>query len=329
MSELDALPELAALPERFPIRRKYLIAVSGGRDSVALLDALVAMGYRRLIICHLNHRLRGRDSTADARFVAELGKCYQLTVDSASEDVGRLAKREQSSLETAARLARHRFFFSAAARHRCRQIFLAHHADDQVESVLMHLFRGSGLGGITGMRERTTMSPPPGSSARSPITLLRPMLRIWRSQIDTYIDVRALSWREDTSNVSTEHLRNRVRSTLIPKLREIFQRDVSPMVHRLAKIVTDDHDHLSSLADQALNELTIEREQLSASKLRRLHPALQRRVIQKWLATQRIGGIGFNEIESTLSLLTSDHPSKINLPNGRHVRRRAGLLFVE
>jgi tRNA(Ile)-lysidine synthase len=329
MSQIDLIRKLTSLGERFPLGQKYLIAVSGGRDSVALLDALVAIGYRKLIICHLDHRLRGRDSTADARFVAALGKRHWLTVDSDSADVPGLAKQEQLSVETAARLARHRFFFAAAARHRCKRIFLAHHADDQVESVLMHLFRGSGLKGLSGMAEQSPMPPPPGSTARSPIQLIRPMLAIPRSEIDAYLKTRDLKWREDASNESSEHLRNRVRSVLVPELHNIFQRDVRPMVQRLAAIVAEDEDYLSEIADQALADVTIELTSLSASKLRSLHPALQRRVLQKWFAVQKISGVGFLEIESTRQLLTSSSPSKINLPNNRHVRRRSGRIFIE
>ncbi|MEZ5324003.1 MAG: tRNA lysidine(34) synthetase TilS [Verrucomicrobiales bacterium] len=329
MSQSELIQKLASLGDRFPLGQKYLIAVSGGRDSVALLDALVAIGYQKLVICHLNHQLRGRNSSADARFVAALGKRYGLAVDSGRTDVRRLARQDQRSMETAARLARHRFFAAAAVRHRCRKIFLAHHADDQVESVLMHLFRGSGLKGLCGMDEQSAMPPPPGSTARSPIQLIRPMLGISRSAIDAYISEHSLQWREDASNESSEHLRNRVRSALIPELQETFQRDIRPIVQRLAEIVSEDEHYLSDVADQALADLTIDSINLPASKLRSLHPALQRRVLQKWFAAQKIADVGFLEIESTRQLLITTSPAKINLPNNRHVRRRAGLIFVE
>ena len=329
MRPSELIRKLSTLGDRFSFGQKYLIAISGGRDSVALLDALFGIGYRKLVICHLNHQLRGRDSAADAHFVAVLGKRYGLTVESDSTDVRKLARQEQLSVETAARLARHRFFFAAAARHRCRKIFLAHHADDQVESVLMHLFRGSGLSGIVGMAEQTSMFPPPGSSARSSVQLIRPMLDVWRSEIDDYLKIHDLKWREDASNQSSEHLRNRVRSTLIPELQNTFQRDIRPMVQRLSAIVLEDDAFLSAAADQALLDLTIKQDGLSANRLRALHAALQRRVLQKWFAAQKITGIGFVEIESTRQLVTSTSPSKINLPNNRHVRRRAGMIFIE
>lgn len=326
----ESLPGIESLPEVCPPAQKYLVAVSGGRDSVALLNSLVDSGYRRLVVCHLNHQLRGRDSTADARFVATLGKRYGLCVESERTDVKRLAKSERLSIETAARLARHRFFFKVAAQHRCRQLFLAHHADDQVESVLMHFFRGSGLNGLTGMRMRTTMQPPAGSFARKPITLIRPLLQTWRSEIDTYITTNQLEWREDASNTSGAHLRNRVRSSLMPELQNVFMRDVRPMVQRFAEIAGTNQHFISDLADQELRQLVNhESDQISVAKLRTLHPAIQREVLKKWLAGMGIANIGFNEIEATRQLLNSKDPAKINLPQNRHVRRKAGWLFVE
>ncbi|MGK0185063.1 MAG: tRNA(Ile)-lysidine synthase [Verrucomicrobiales bacterium] len=319
---------LATLQQHYPRNRKYLIAVSGGRDSIALLHCLVSAGYRRLIICHLNHRLRGSASTADARFVASLGKRYDVPVETGTADVKRIANVEHLSIETAARLARHRFFFSVASQHRCRQIFLAHHADDQVESVLMHLFRGSGQKGTAGMPERTLMQPPPGSLARKPISIVRPFLDIWRSDIDTYIHTHKLKWREDASNSSTLPLRNRVRSVLVPELRQVFERDIRPMVLRFAEIAAEDHDFIASVASSELQEICSDTDQIRVSKLRALHPALQRECLKQWFQQFDLKGIGFREIEATRKLMDTTHPSKINLPHDRHVQRRAGWIFI-
>ena len=296
---------------------------------MVLLDALVELGYRKLIVCHLNHRIRARVSASDARFVASLGKRYGLTVHTGSEGVPRLAKAEKQSLETAARLARHRFFFATAAHYRCRRIFLAHHANDQVETVLNHLFRGAGLGGLVGMRETGVLQPPSGSSARKPLEVIRPMLTVWREEIDAYAETHRLPWREDASNASHEHLRNRVRSVLLPVLNDVYQRDVTPIVHRLAEIVFEDHDYLTRVADQALAEIASPQRRLSAPKLRSLHPAIQRRVLQRWFDSLNVSGVGFSEIESARKLLASNHPSKVNLPGGRYLRRKERQLFVE
>src|SRR5882724_3813406 len=143
----------------FPFDGRYLIGVSGGRDSVALLHWLVNLGYRRLIVCHLNHQLRGRSSQADSRFVEKLvptwnkNIAFQVDFEPASADVRALAKRKKTSIETAAREARYSFFARVAKRRRCHTIFLAHHADDLVETFLINLFRGAGATGLAGMRE--------------------------------------------------------------------------------------------------------------------------------------------------------------------------------
>src|SRR5207247_5265409 len=129
---------------RFSPDARYLIGVSGGRDSVALLQWLIDLGYRKLIVCHLNHQLRGRSSDADARFVEKLAAKYQVDFELAAANIRALAKKKKMSIEIAARGARYSFFAKAAKRHGCRTIFLAHHADDLVETFLINLFRGAG-----------------------------------------------------------------------------------------------------------------------------------------------------------------------------------------
>src|SRR6266513_5129925 len=138
---------------RFPRDARYLIGVSGGRDSVALLHWLINLGYKKLIVCHLNHQLRGRSSDADARVVEKVARKYRVDCELGAANVRVLAKKKKMSIETAAREARYSFFAKAAKRHRCHTIFLAHHADDLVETFLFNLIRGAGLTGLAGMRK--------------------------------------------------------------------------------------------------------------------------------------------------------------------------------
>src|SRR6059058_5287367 len=144
------------LSRGFPPDARYLIGVSGGRDSVALLHWLIDLGYKKLIVCHLNHQLRGRSSDADARFVEKLAGKYQVDFEMGAAKVRVLAKKKKMSIETAAREARYSFFAKAAKRHRCHTIFLAHHADDLVETLLINLFRGAGSAGLVAIRESST-----------------------------------------------------------------------------------------------------------------------------------------------------------------------------
>src|SRR6186713_3026575 len=119
---------------RFPPKNPYLVGVSGGRDSVALLHALSGRGYCKVVVCHLDHTLRGRASAADARFVEKLARAAGFAFVTARANVGRRAKETKQSLETAARNARYEFFAAVARRRRCRTIFTGHHADDLVET---------------------------------------------------------------------------------------------------------------------------------------------------------------------------------------------------
>jgi tRNA(Ile)-lysidine synthase len=152
MKRSTPLIEPDKLLRQFPLSHRYLIGVSGGRDSIALLNLLLGFGYEKLVVCHLNHRLRGAASRADARFVEKVARNLGLDCEIGSVDVGALAKRCKLSIETAARFARLAFFVEVARRRRCSRIFLAHHADDLVETALLNLFRGAGPGGMAARR---------------------------------------------------------------------------------------------------------------------------------------------------------------------------------
>src|ERR1700757_3392580 len=175
----------------FPAHACYLIGVSGGRDSVALLDWLISLGYKKLIVCHLNHQLRGRSSDADARFVEKLAAAYRADFERGTANVRALAKKKKRSIETAAREARYSFFAKAARRHRCHTIFLAHHADDLVETFLLNLARGAGLTGLAAMREISTRRVD-----KFTLTIVRPILSVWRTEIDDYVREHRLKFRE-------------------------------------------------------------------------------------------------------------------------------------
>src|SRR3979411_3036720 len=150
------LIEPKTLSKKFRPSRRYLIGVSGGRDSAALLYSLVDLGYKNLIVCHLNHQLRGRLSDADAKFVEKVAAKYDVDLALGSTNVRTLATKKKMSIETSAREARYKFFAQVAKRRRCRTIFLAHHADDLVETFLINLFRGSGNAGLAGIRDVST-----------------------------------------------------------------------------------------------------------------------------------------------------------------------------
>lgn len=316
-------PFLASLREEYPPRLKYLIGVSGGRDSVALLHLLHDAGFKKLVVCHLNHALRGRASGQDAAFVKRLAKRLGYSCENRRIDVQALANKSKLSIEVAAREARHQFFAEVAKTQRCRRLFLGHHADDQVETVLINLFRGSGLRGIAGMRAKADHT-----IDGVELHFLRPLLEVWRSDIDDFLESNRYAYRDDESNEMDFALRNRIRHQLLPDLKQVFERDVRGAVHRLASMAGSENAALDALIDRDYPDFC-QQGKLSVKAMRLLPDALQRRVIREWLLNSGISGTGYREIEEIRALIPSGSKiAKINLPNDRHVRRREGKIFI-
>jgi len=307
------------LSRDFPPQARYLIGVSGGRDSVALLHWLINLGYKKLIVCHLNHQLRGRSSDADARFVEKLAAKYGVNFELGAANVRALAKKKKMSIETAAREARYSFFAKVAKGQRRGTIFLAHHADDLVETFLLNLFRGAGLTGLTAMREVSTRRVD-----ELTLTIVRPMLSVWRAEVDRYVQERRLRFREDASNKNLTPLRNRIRRRVIPDLERHLGRNIRQNIWRTAVIAADEENWINSQLPDA-SDLD-----LSVKKLRELPVAFQRRQILKWLRARNVPDVSFDLIERVRALANRDaRIAKINLPRDRHVRRRAGKIFIE
>lgn len=301
-----------------------LAAVSGGRDSVVLLHWLVEKDDRRLVVCHLNHGLRGRESGQDAAFVRRLARRYGLPCEIGKTDVRALAWQGRMSLETAARQARHDFFQATGERLGIGDVFLAHHAGDQAETVLANACRGAGLAGLAGMK--------PVQKLAHGITLHRPLLGWRRAQIDEYIARHGLTFREDSSNTSAAHRRNRLRHDILPRLCRAMDRDVTPALARLAAHAARDADFLEAYTqDWLVRHAVLEpdgRLRLT-SGLKALHPAILSRVLRHWLQSRQISGLDHDLIESAQAMLRPGGPAKLNLPGGRHLRRKAGRLFVD
>ncbi len=313
------LEKLSYLPETYSVTRRYLVAVSGGCDSVVLLYLLHALGYRKLIVVHLNHRLRGRASGADAAFVRRLAKKLGYDIDATSRDVGKKAQRSKQSIETAGRQERYAFFVEVAKRRRCSQVFLAHHADDQVETILMNLFRGSGLSGLGGMSctSETTVNG-------RRLTLIRPLLDMWRIELESYAQTHGIAYREDASNADSVYLRNRIRHGLIPQIQQLTGRDARAAIHRLGQQAQAENRFME-------NQIAVlaEEETISVAKLRALPLALQRRLVYRWLRRREVADVNFELVQNALTLIEEPaSTAKINLPKDRYLRRRRGRLFV-
>jgi tRNA(Ile)-lysidine synthase len=331
----------------FPLDGRYLIGVSGGRDSVALLRWLTNVGYRKLIFCHLNHQLRGRSSDADARFVQKLVEGHNqefvaqarrvprsrtgkrsarpttrrpdLHFELGTVNVRAFATKQKMSIEAAARDSRYSFFAKVAKRRRCHTIFLAHHADDLVETFLINLFRGAGSAGLAAMREVSTRCIDDVE-----LTIVRPLLGVWRKEIDNYVRKHRLTFREDASNKNLNPLRNRIRHRVIPYLEKILGRNIRPAIWRAATIAGEEEAWMDGqLPDSSYIELSV-------ANLRALPVAFQRRAILKWLRVQKVSEVGFDVIERVRLLIDPTvQVAKVNLAQDRHARRRSGKIFIE
>lgn len=301
----------------FSLDERCLIGVSGGRDSVVLLHQLVAAGFQHLVVCHLDHALR-QESADDARFVAKLAKEYNLESVVGRQDVAARARRRRQSIETAGREARYGLFAQTARNRECPRLFLAHHADDQVETFLFNLFRGSAGAGLCGMRPLSTQV-----IGGVTLHISRPLLGVWREQIDAYATRHHLAYREDASNADLRYTRNRLRRELIPAIEQSLDRDVRRSIWRAAEILRAEDDLLAGMIPA--HDLPAE---LDVPELRAQPLALQRRLLHAWLKSQELPNIGFAEVEAVRALLDG-RTAKTNLPGGWHARRRARKLFLQ
>jgi len=292
---------------------------SGGRDSVALATMLLEAGFSRLTLLHLDHGLRS-ESGEDAAWVARFADSRGLAHRVQRADVASAAKAHKIGIEEAGRNARYAFFADTAKTLNARKVLVAHHADDQVETFLFRLLRGSGAAGLCGMS---------ASSARNvdgvSFDLLRPMLEVWRTEIDEWITEKHLDFREDSSNQDPRWTRNRIRHALSPALEDIMSKPVKAAIWRAAELLRADNAHLNELtADLGLLEQT-----LDVAVLRSVPAAIQRRLAVGWLRQRGVSNVGFDVVEAVVGLALQDSPAKVNLPGGAHARRRAGKIFME
>jgi tRNA(Ile)-lysidine synthase len=160
------------------------------------------------------------------------------------------------------------------------------------------------------------------------LELLRPLLRVWRTEINTYLDERGFRFREDGSNASDIFLRNRIRANLVPCLQETFRRDVTKAVARVAELAADESDFLDAVVADCDIAGRVAGE-LSVPKLRDLGIALQRRVLLAWLRERGVANVGFDLVERVRSMIDDESVAKVNRPGDKHARRRRKVLFVE
>ncbi len=231
---------------------KYVIGISGGPDSLCLLHVLAQLQDQLdlvLYAAHLDHQLRGKESKADAEFVRQTAADWNIPLVMATADIASLAAAQKRGTEEVARQERYAFLSQVARQVGATKVLVGHNADDQAETVLMHLLRGSGLAGLRGM---APIAPYPFAYlfAGQDLTLLRPLLTVYRSAIMAYCQEHGLQPRADSSNLNTAFFRNRLRHDLLPLLEQVSP-GINGRLCQLAELVAADYFLLENLVDES------------------------------------------------------------------------------
>jgi tRNA(Ile)-lysidine synthase len=295
-----------------------LVAVSGGCDSVVLFDLLRRAKFRQLIVVHFHHGLRGATADRDAAFVRQLARENKTCCVVARGQTRSRAKKHRETIEEAARNLRRSFFARTARKYRAPLVFLAHHSGDVAETLLFHLARGSGTAGLASLR---LTAPLEGTST----TLIRPLVGFTRAEIERYAAARKLDFCEDETNLSRDHTRNRLRHDVMPALVKAIGFDPAPALARAAEILAAENDWIEGLVAHDARSAELDTRLVRAAPVAR-----QRRLLRAWLRRHAKIEPDFATVERIRHLaLSTTGPAKINLPLGRHMRRRAGNLFIE
>lgn len=300
---LEKLETIAFDNCKLNMKSPILVGVSGGADSLALLEGLNALGFS-LVIAHLDHSLRS-ESRDEAEFVRDFAASKALPFYSQRVDVFAYAKTESQSIEEAARSLRYQFLFEQARKHHCQAVAVGHHADDQVETILMHFLRGAALPGLIGMPFYQLPS-----QWDELIPLVRPLLTIWKDEITTFVQSLGLTPCKDQSNWDVKYHRNRIRHELIPTLTD-FNPQIKIIIQRMAEILQEEENYMSEQADKAFIDCLVDqnREQIALSKpvFESLPEAVKRRVLRLAVEHLRPGlrNIGFEVIKRGLAFIAN------------------------
>jgi len=301
-----------------------LIGVSGGADSTSLLYVLNSLKEELKIssiyVAHLNHMLRKTEGDLDQKFAENLSKNLGLLCLSESADVEAYAAQEKLSMEDAGRRLRYAFYAQTAKKVGANKIVLGHTADDMVETLLMRLLRGAGLKGLTGI-------PPVRGN------IIRPIIKIWRKEIDTYIASLKLVPRIDHTNYESKYLRNRVRLKLIPQLK-IYNLNIKEILLQTVLLLTEDYLYMESKTKEALEEIiksdkegTLE---LDAQKLRSFEPPIVGHLIRTAIEMVKgdLSELAFSHIHGIIKNLDSSEKWELHLPDKTYAIGNKNTLII-
>ncbi len=307
--------------------RPLVVGVSGGADSLALADCLADLGYP-VIVAHFDHRLRP-ESQADLAFVQGYARTKGLSFVSADGDVSLFAGEHGLSIEEAARQMRYAFLFRTAREQAAQALAVGHTADDQVETVLMHLLRGAGLDGLKGMSYRGFIE-----SFDRDIPLVRPLLGTWRVETEAWCRSHDQDYRVDVTNADTAYARNRLRHEIIPLL-EDYNPQARAHIHRMASHLAGDQRLLVQVTEKSFlsclqaggeGYLVFDRKLMAA-----LDPALSARVIRlaAFRLVKELRDFDADAVDRILAAIIQSQDSwQTDLPGGLRLRISAGQICL-
>lgn len=296
---------------------KILVAVSGGPDSMALLLLLASLRKNlklSLFIAHLDHGLR-KESNADALFVKTWAS--KLGIPLVTEKLNQEIFNQKGSLEELLRDQRLSFLIKTAKKIKADKIALGHNLDDQAETVLMRILRGTGLSGLSGISLKREIQG---------LIFIRPLLEINRREINQYLKKKGIKPRIDSTNQEDVFLRNRIRHNLIPLLRNSYNANITQVLVNLAESVAYDYEYLDRVAKKSLPGNCLN---LNLSKIKKMHPSIMRLKLRQSIAklqgdTRRIS---FQHIKELQDLIFSrPKNSVVNLPKGILVKKTGNFL---
>lgn len=316
-----------------PPKARVLVAVSGGADSVALLHALRALAPRlklHLRVAHLDHGLR-TESADDAAFVRTLADGWRVPVTVERREVAQACERAGWSLEEGARRIRYQFLADAARRYGAGFVALAHTADDQAETVLMRVMRGTGL---TGLGAIPAKRPLDDASPGEAVWVVRPLLDTWRREVVEYLKQEGLPHREDASNRDKRFLRNRIRHQLLPLLEKDYNPNIKGALTQLAEQSRLDERFLQEATERQLKRVVkpsgMDTVAIDIAAFRRQPEALQRQMVRQTIRRVR-GDLQQFEFRhwKEIEQLFTERPagSVVHLPGGIELTRERSRII--
>jgi len=269
---------------------KIIIAVSGGPDSVCLLSVFDSLREKydiSIVVAHVNYGLRGKDSDRDERLVRELAQNFSYPF----EVLKYRPKKDENNSEEGLRVLRYDFFEKLRKKHKAAAIAIGHNLNDQAETVMMRIMRGTGLRGLGAIKFKNGK-------------VIRPLLNIDRQAILRYLKKEKLQWRIDKTNLESDFTRNKIRNQIFPYLEKKINPNIQESLFRLSQSVADDYDFIHLFASAWIKQ----NKKLSVSKIIGLHPSLQREVLRQ--KTEEIvpylKGVEISYIDEILKIVRSD-----------------------